>query len=84
MKTFPNKPAGPEMSGKSLLKEHISRYVNQTSLSSSMHMSERIPPLWLCVSLHIDLKSPMLYRKEFNSITTPMEFSAKLLTHPLM
>lgn len=30
----------------------------------------------------LDLKSPMLYMKEFNSISTPMGFSARLLTDP--
>lgn len=84
LKTFPYKPAELEMSGKSLLRERISRYINQTSLSSSMHMSERIPQLWLCVSLHIDLKSPVLCTKEFNSISTPMGYLAGLLTDPLM
>lgn len=48
--------------------------INQSSLSSSVHMSERVPQLRPCVPLHTDLKSSVLYRKEINSINTPRGF----------
>lgn len=74
MQTFPANSVGSEMSGKSFLKERISRYINQTSLSSSMHMNERIPQLRLRVSLHLTLTVQCFLRRGFIQLAHPRGF----------